>query len=186
MICEKCKIREARVKITKVINGVTEVHNLCPKCAVDLRLLDTGITPEWSNAIFRLLSDTQKQNEGRKKAEPYDEKLKLMECPTCHKKYGDFLADGAFGCSDCYEAFSPSIDQMILSMQGADSHTGKRPLSYRDRIESGADVTEEMLTPEEEAEMLKIRLQEAVYAEDYEQAAVLRDQLKALEKAGKS
>ena len=185
MLCDSCKKNEATVHTVTIINGMKQEHYLCPECAMDLRVLDTGMTPEWSSAIFRLLSDTPGQKNGRKPQTVYDEKLKTMECPTCHKRYGDFLEDGQFGCADCYDAFSPFMDQMILSIQGADSHTGKRPASLRLKTpeqKKQGDIAEEMLTPEEETEMLKIRLQEAVYAEDYETAAKLRDQIKALSK----
>ena len=29
MLCEKCKIREANIKYTEIINGVKTEHNLC-------------------------------------------------------------------------------------------------------------------------------------------------------------
>ena len=33
MLCEKCKVREANIKYTEIINGVKTEHNLCsPLC----------------------------------------------------------------------------------------------------------------------------------------------------------
>ncbi|MBQ1376539.1 MAG: UvrB/UvrC motif-containing protein [Lachnospiraceae bacterium] len=182
MLCEKCKVREARVKITRVINGVSETHNLCPECASSFRLLDTGRGSEWSNAIFRLLSDAAVTKRKGSKDSEDEEKLKQLECPGCHKTYGAFLEDGTFGCPDCYEAFSPYVDQMILSMQGADAHTGKKSILAGRNVRITRDITEDTLTPEQEAAMLRSRLEEAVFLEDYDTAARIRDELKKLEK----
>ena len=32
MLCERCKIREATIKYTEIINGVKTEHNLCSHC----------------------------------------------------------------------------------------------------------------------------------------------------------
>ena len=39
MLCERCKIREANIQYTEVINGVKTEHNFCAQCA---RELDVG------------------------------------------------------------------------------------------------------------------------------------------------
>ena len=39
MLCERCKMREASVVLTEVINGVKTEHNLCSQCATDTDLL---------------------------------------------------------------------------------------------------------------------------------------------------
>ena len=36
MLCEKCKIREANIRYTEVINGVATEHNLCSHCAKEM------------------------------------------------------------------------------------------------------------------------------------------------------
>jgi protein arginine kinase activator len=181
MLCEKCRQREARVKITKVINGVSETHNLCPECAKPFGILENGGPGELSKAIFRLLSESAKDNNAKKDQEAQEEKQKLIECPNCGKTYGEFLEDGIFGCPDCYEAFTPPLDRMILSMQGADSHTGKKSLGALKKPRTLKDVTREVLTPEQETELLQMKLNEAVSAEDYDTAAKLRDQIRALQ-----
>ena len=38
MLCEKCKVREANIKYTEIINGVKTEHNLCSHCAKELIL----------------------------------------------------------------------------------------------------------------------------------------------------
>ena len=36
MLCEKCRIREANIKYTEIINGVKKEHNLCSQCAREM------------------------------------------------------------------------------------------------------------------------------------------------------
>ena len=36
MLCERCKIREANIQYTEVINGVRTEHNFCAQCAKEL------------------------------------------------------------------------------------------------------------------------------------------------------
>ena len=36
MLCEKCKVREANIKYTEIINGVKTEHNLCSHCAKEI------------------------------------------------------------------------------------------------------------------------------------------------------
>lgn len=50
MLCERCKIREANIQYTEVINGVKTEHNLCAQCA---RELDFGPLSPYSTVISR-------------------------------------------------------------------------------------------------------------------------------------
>ena len=36
MLCERCKIREANIQYTEVINGVKTEHNFCAQCAKEM------------------------------------------------------------------------------------------------------------------------------------------------------
>ena len=36
MLCEKCKIREANIQYTEIVNGVQRDHHFCTKCARDM------------------------------------------------------------------------------------------------------------------------------------------------------
>ena len=56
MLCERCKIREANIKYTEIINGVKTEHNLCSHCA---REMDFGQYTAFIDGDFplgRLLS----------------------------------------------------------------------------------------------------------------------------------
>ena len=36
MLCERCKVREANIHYTEVVNGVATEHNLCSQCAKEM------------------------------------------------------------------------------------------------------------------------------------------------------
>ncbi len=179
MLCEKCKMREASVRITKISDGSVEEHHFCEECAGAFRQGGDVKAAEWSKAIFKLLTEAVIQRMGEKNNTEENERLKKIACPSCGKTYGDFLNDYTFGCPDCYDAFGPSLQQTILSLQGADTHVGKRPSSGRKKKEE-KPVPEE-LTREEEISMLREKMEEAVRNEDYEAAARFRDALREKE-----
>ena len=183
MLCEKCQTREARVKITKVVNGVAEVHNLCTECASPFRLNpEDPNEAEWSRAIFKMLTEAVMKQMSSGKDNTEDDKLKSIACPTCGKTYGEYQEDGLLGCGDCYEAFSAQVNAHAMTIQGADTHNGKK-IGKAKRRTTRKPVTPETtrLTKEEEISILNMKLEEAVSIEDYENAARLRDEIRRLE-----
>ena len=57
MLCEKCGKRDARVKITRIINGVSETHHYCRECAEEMTGKTEIKSNEWSQAVFKLLRE---------------------------------------------------------------------------------------------------------------------------------
>jgi len=94
-------------------------------------------------------------------------------CPNCGTTYEEFRKRGRFGCQECYESFGPELDRLIKRVHGADQHRGKRPgARRRPQGAAGGGVAE-----------LRQALARAVAAEQYELAAELRDQMRALQEA---
>ncbi len=56
MLCEKCKIREANIKYTEIINGVKTEHNLCSHCAREMDFGQYGAVLDGEFPLGRLLS----------------------------------------------------------------------------------------------------------------------------------
>ena len=180
MLCDRCHEREAHVRITKIVNGTAETQNLCEVCAAQFRTESDPDAAEWSKAIFKLLTEAVKQMNTKANA-PENERLKQMTCPNCGRTYGEFLENGIFGCADCYEAFEPSLSSAVISLQGADTHTGKKAAkTVKKAVKKPSDPVNEKLSPEEETEILQAKLDEAVSIEDYASAAKYRDELNAL------
>lgn len=195
MLCERCKIREANIKYTEIINGVKTEHNLCSHCA---REMDFGQYTAMLDGEFPLgkllsgllgLEDDEEETDVRGR----------VVCPTCQTSFDDFVENSRFGCPDCYGVFDLFINDKMKQLQGSESHKGKHPRFQNsfekeepDReeglYESGKDGKELSGKKEPEGKeripYLKARLKEALLREDYEEAARLRDAVKALEADG--
>ncbi|MCX7714912.1 MAG: UvrB/UvrC motif-containing protein [Clostridia bacterium] len=91
-------------------------------------------------------------------------------CPVCKRTYEDFQKTGKLGCSKCYEAFRVPISSVLRQIHSNASHMGKIP----SRCESS-------LKKKRMYENLKQQLAEAVKNENYEKAAQLHKQLRAME-----
>lgn len=202
MLCERCKIREANIQYTEVINGVKTEHNLCAQCAKELDFGPYSAIFDGDFPLGKLLSGLLGIGEDHK-----EEKMHQIVCPTCKTSYEEFVKNSRFGCPDCYGVFDLLISDNIKQLQGSDSHTGKRP-RYRAAedgtqelvgagrsgggasVQSGGDLLQAgeagqvsgKAEPniEEQIRVLKARLQDALSREEYETAALCRDKIKEL------
>lgn len=167
MICERCHKNEATVHTVQIINGEKIEHYYCQNCANE-----TGIdNPISFQDIFQGLLNFGMPKQGEMNGVYRNSSAK---CPNCGMSYDDFRRDGKFGCSECYEAFEPYIMGSLKSIHGDNSHKGKVPKR------NGGDFLRK-----HELEELKRRLVDAISKEEFEEAAVLRDRIKALEGDGK-
>ncbi len=154
--CDRCGC-EATVHETLIKNGELIEKHLCADCAQD-----EGIPSQAHPSINELITNyTIAQSGGVMSAKPG------LECENCGMKYGQFRKHGLLGCPECYASFESQIGPLIeRAHEGATHHVGKRP-----RRAGGAVDRERRITA------LRKQLQDAIDAEQYEKAAVLRDQL---------
>lgn len=181
MLCERCKIREANIKYTEVINGVKNEHNLCAQCAKEMDFGHYSAIFDGEFPLGKLLSSLLGIEESSQK----EDKLHQIACPSCKTTYQEFVENSCFGCPDCYGVFDLLIGDKIKKLQGNGAHTGKKPkyqkISPVSRIpESDQAQAEPKLSKDEKIQVLKARLQEAIQKEEYEMAAQYRDQIKGL------
>ena len=181
MLCEVCHEKEATVRITRIHNGNSETHNLCQDCANRFGQEDPE-AQDLSKAIFKLLAGALMKHIGsQNQGSEEDERVKKLSCPNCGKTYGEILEDGLLGCPDCYETFEPQILPMIMRIQGADTHTGKKSAKARRKKAPVNNIENQKLSKKEELSYLKDRMKLAVSEENYEEAARLRDEIRALQ-----
>ena len=177
MLCERCKIREANIKYTEVINGVKTEHNLCSQCAKELDFGQYSAVFDGEFPLGRLLSGLL----GLEGASSEEENRQEIACPTCGTTYEAFIDKSRFGCPDCYRVFDLLIGEKIKKMQGNDSHTGKRPKFQAEEKDTHVESDGELkLSREEEIRGLERKLREALRFEEYETAAKCRDEIRAL------
>ncbi len=192
MLCERCKIREANIHYTEVVNGVATEHNLCSQCAKELEFgAFAGIAGIFDSElpIGKLLSQLLGLSGATEANLP--EEVENLVCPTCQTSYGDFVKNSQFGCPDCYHMFDLLIGDKLKQLHGSDAHKGKTPAGQMivgDREETGQDAQptslfDKPLSIEERIPLLRSKLQEAIGEENYEAAALYRDEIRALEKA---
>lgn len=93
-----------------------------------------------------------------------------QKCPVCGRTWSDFRKSGRFGCGECYNTFRSSVEATLKQIHANSAHTGKIP------SKSG-----KLLMKKRRYEELKLQLQEAVQSEDYETAAKLHKQIRAME-----
>ena len=159
-------------------------HNLCTQCAAHADLGQFSALFEGEFPLGKLLSGLL----GTQETEEEDEKYSGVVCPTCGTTYEEFVKDSRFGCPDCYSVFDPLISDNIRHLQGSEKHVGKRPAGYRSEMEemNGTGTTGEdpvnipELSKEEKIRLMETRLKDAVRREEYEEAAKLRDEIRAL------
>jgi protein arginine kinase activator len=159
MICQKCKKREAtRHEAVRADDGTWAEAHLCDACA------DAGEGPLLSQAAFM-----QALLEGAGSAAPRAGSARA--CPECGITYAEFRARGRLGCPRDYEVFLPELLPLLERIHhGGTQHVGKSPAATDARPESEKRLTE-----------LRRSLTEAIQGERYEEAARIRDRIRAEE-----
>ncbi len=166
MKCEVCRRRDSVIHVQQIIGNETMDMHLCEDCAHRKGNYQKDDKIELS--LSQLLTGLLKVREG-------DAQEIQDECPACGMKIADFKKEGKVGCPECYASFALEIRKMHSRLSGATRHRGKLPQSLK--------TYKELLI---DRERLKSQLNDAVTNEDYETAAVLRDQIKSIEKTGEN
>ncbi len=185
MLCEKCKIREANIQYTEVVNGVKKEHHFCAQCAKEM---DFGVYAAIFDGEFPLgkllsgLLGIEDKSQG-------PDKLQQIVCPSCGTSYEEFVKNSRFGCADCYSVFGPLMEDSLKQLQGSLNHTGKTPVFQKSerfdqegKAEDGKAGKNVPSSQEKEIFQWDSKLKEALRFEDYETAAVCRDRLRELKK----
>jgi protein arginine kinase activator len=172
MLCEKCKKRTATVFYNENINGKTRSYSLCGECAAKLR--EKGDMQEITSMMGSFADPFSALHDdlfgGFFGIPSYKAISTEKKCPVCASTYSDIAKHGKVGCPECYNTFKEELSRMIASVHGTTSHIGAVPSRHRAKQARA-----------EELKRLKKELQEAVQNENYEQAAVLRDQVRKME-----
>lgn len=92
------------------------------------------------------------------------------KCPVCGHTYSDFRQTGKFGCGECYNTFRAYAADVLRQVHSTTAHTGKIPSKSSGEIKKKRRYEE-----------LKAKLQAAVRSEDYELAAKLHKEIRAME-----
>ena len=162
MVCKNCGKNEASVYMRRTINGESSEIALCRECAEsdpEVKKMMKGSMADELNFFGSLFDFPMTRSIGSR-----------TKCPLCGSSYEDIARSGKVGCARCYDTFKNELSSSIARLHGNVRHTGRAPAGRR--------------AEHERADKLK-RLREeqkaAIASEDFERAAALRDEIRALE-----
>ena len=165
MMCEDCGIRPAKFHLMTIINGDRVERNLCPTCMAKHQKQIPGI--DFSNLAGILNSILE--NRSTRESEREDAEYDALVCEQCGMTYAEFQKCGMLGCASCYQAFKTPLTALLQRVHGNTQHAGRVPGGAHNGTSIRMNI-----------DRLKQKLQKAVADEEYEQAARLRDAIRAL------
>ncbi|MBY7141656.1 UvrB/UvrC motif-containing protein [Virgibacillus sp. NKC19-3] len=170
MQCQECQQRPATLHFTQVINGTkTEIH-VCEVCAKEKGYMTY---PEEGYSLHNLLTGLFNFDSAMMESQQSNSynQVKELKCPQCGMSLSTFKKVGKFGCATCYDTFSERLDPILRRVHsGNTKHYGKIPKRM------GGD-----LHTKKQLESYKAELQQLIEDENFEEAAQIRDKIKALQ-----
>ena len=179
-LCEKCGKRPASYVYTKRIGREEQKTFLCAACAQAMSLGSLG------NIGNFLFGDMGNLPFGfAKPMEP----MQVKKCDLCGASFDEILQSGKVGCPRCYSTFTQELAPRLAKIHGGAVYKAEndRPLA-ENQFTSEQMPSEQQVSMAEDTEAqdpiaaLQKQLEEAVAIEDYERAAILRDQIKERKK----
>lgn len=152
MLCEDCGKNQAEVLMTTVVGGQSATKHLCREC---LKKYQAGDLQAVLAAVLSTMTEKHQAPD--------------IACPVCGETYAEFQKSGMLGCAQCYQAFRQQLTPLIARVQGRAQHAGRRP-----------PVSEEEQARLTQMEALRRQMEQAVAEENFEEAARLRDELRAM------
>jgi protein arginine kinase activator len=162
MKCDICNENEAVIFVHQVIMGKQAQVNLCEHCAHE-----RGIHTHSSQEEMTLQTLI---NEIKAAANLIQQQLDPRVCPVCGTSIFNIRRDHAVGCPECYHFFRSDIKDIMENSGILGHYSGSVPprlAQFRSALNDKAHIREKM--------------EECVASEDYEGAALYRDQLRQLE-----
>lgn len=163
MVCDHCGEHEAEVHLTQIVNNEMTTRHLCARCATDL-----GVQAGAPLAKLPLTDFLAQMGKG---VAVDAEAGTAGPCSFCSTSVEDFKRTGRLGCPHCYAVYEAQLRGLLRRIHGSTQHVGK---IYLPPTAEEADRTARLAG-------LRRKLQRAVDSEDFERAAELRDEIRALE-----
>lgn len=169
MICTQCKQQEATTHIKRILNGRAEEHHLCAACAQKSGLLESGLPfPDFGFHLSDLFGGFLGSSIQKSAVAP------AARCGFCGSSLHEIIKSGRVGCAQCYETFYRELEPTLQRIHGGLEHAGKTP-------EDGNPGLSRRRAREQGLAALREQIAQAVKAENYEEAARLRDEIRRME-----
>ena len=172
MLCQNCSKEQATTHIKRVVNGEATEQHLCAACAKKLGFdsFFDDFSLSIPNIFAGFFGDAPLALSGRQSE----------RCATCGSSFEEIVRTGMVGCADCYETFYEKLLPSIQRIHGRARHAGKTPPQVVAAEQTAAPKEDAAPTREQQIEALQKQMQQAIDSQNFEQAAVLRDNIKAL------
>jgi protein arginine kinase activator len=158
MLCQKCGKNPATTHIKTVVNGVMDEINLCSHCA------ETANYSPFKNNLIDMLASVF----GDADTTLLESNTKCCEC--CKSTFREIAATGKMGCAECYKTFKNELLPYIKRIHSTTNHIGKKPNTAVMVVDKTTEISK-----------LRERLNELIKNEKFEEAAVLRDEIKRVQ-----
>lgn len=164
MLCDICGIKEATIHFKQVINNQANTIHLCEECAEEkgFGIPHLPHLPQSFPDLLEFFSSIFKEEKG-----PI---LEDIRCSGCGMGLSEFQKKGRLGCANCFFSFKHLLLSLLKQIHGFTVHVGRYPAGYKEIAEK-----------EKRIEKLKTELKKAIAIENYEEAARIRDMIKAIE-----
>lgn len=162
MLCQKCHKNRASVRYAEVVDGKVKNLQLCKEClARQQDEVENGF--EFAEPVLA----------GR--AAPHrgplvDTETDTRTCEACETTLKSILETGKVGCCTCYKTFAVELESLLEGIHDGLTHRGKTPHLDDTRARIRSDL-----------QTKRALLKTALGLENYEEAAGLRDEIRALE-----
>ena len=161
MLCDRCGKKEATVRYEENINGEKKKINLCNECSKHLGILNMNFMDNMFMSFFDEPSYLE------------IEKVKEQKCNKCGYIFSDYAKTGLLGCPDCYNTFKDKLEPVLQKLHGKTYHVDIKEKNVKNQNNSDSKIDE-----------LKKKINECIEKEESEKAAVIRDEIKKLNKRG--
>lgn len=165
MKCQKCD-RQATFHITDLVDNKPSEMHLCEECAQSFLSPAQEETADVLPAMAGLLAQHLAVGETADQLARLDQRA----CPVCGITYLEFRKHGRLGCPHDYVYFQEQLEPLLMNIHDQTRHIGKVP----QRCPQGADQQTQLIRWRRE-------MKEAISSENYEQASLLRDQIREIE-----
>tara|TARA_R110001592_G_scaffold54844_8_gene168104 strand:+ start:1137 stop:1658 length:522 start_codon:yes stop_codon:yes gene_type:complete len=162
MLCQKCHKRSGTIRYAEVVDGRVTDQFWCTECLAQQRSGDVGfeiseISPTRPNrdAIHSVVSRVVQSQQ---------------TCPACDTPLQRIVESNRVGCTTCYETFEKPLSELVNRLQNNTIHTGK-----------AAHLTDARTQLRSDLRSKRSLLRSVLKAENYEEAAMLRDEIRSLE-----
>ncbi len=155
MLCDICHKNDATISYTVVVGEKKTKLHLCEECAAKKGFIKA----------FSLMNIQEFIP-----LDPNEPEVKNLICPKCGLTYKELREQAEFGCSKCYKTFERKIIPLFQKIHGSTQHIGKLVCISAERDKKEMKIFK-----------FKKRLDKAIKSESYEEAAIIRDEIKKWE-----